>query len=242
MSILTLFLLSNHTLTSSNFYLLENNMFPFIEKNDNVNVPFDIFNYISYLAMSQSTVRISQSRLEYVFRNIFNLPNKNILRENIFLLFNNISNGVCLKYDFNKFLPRKFVACNLFVNILSGNIIGSITEFEETIRYHTIMMPVNGIVNTYGECKFGFYTRHIAGSVLRTVFKVSQIQIFGNTINEIHMVNYKKGKYIGGGMSKFAYIKDNVSNICKGDIISFGFLIKVRVFDKVIDRHIYRLI
>lgn len=142
---LPLFLLYNYILTSSNSYSLENNKFRFIEYNANKNLSFDIFNYISYITMSRTTVKISQSRIEYVFRNIFELPNKNTLRVNILLLIKHMKQGVCLEINFNKLLPTKFVVCNLFIKEISSNEIRNIIEFEETSHNNLILVLLNEI-------------------------------------------------------------------------------------------------
>lgn len=85
---------------------------------------------------------------------------------------------------------------------------------------------------------FGFYSKHIVGTVLRTAFKVTRIKLFGNIVNIIDFFNYRKRRYIDGGICRFSYNKYNGSSEDRRYIILLGFIIKFIVFDMIIQSRI----
>lgn len=127
---MSLFLLCIYTFISINSDIFRNNTLSFIKSTHDSNIPSNIFNHVSYVAMAQSQSRISQSRIQKVFHNIFSLPNDNTFSKNTRLLLNYINKGVCLDFDYTIILPGNFIWCDLYVKILSSRKISSLVEFE----------------------------------------------------------------------------------------------------------------
>ena len=209
--------------------LFEDNKLPFIRHINNKNLKIDIFNHVSYMTMSRSSYSPSQNQLINVFQTIFGHINEMTSTNQFLMLIKRIKIGICYKHFIVEYLIYKGIRCSVFTRLELIHSIKDLDEFEGKCKNNLIFIPLSKVHSIYGQVKFHFLSKFDLGSIFVTIFNIKYISFFGIMTKIISFLNYKEGRYIEGGMGKFAYNNRKIDIIYNMDLLQFGFTMDVAI-------------